>query len=233
MDPPKKRALEHLAATVGTTRGVLEVGFGDGQVLGQLLATGYRNVYGTEVSVRMVDSVGARTPELEGRLFHTDDPRVAADVEAVLCFEVLEHVQEPEGLARRFPGRVLYASVPNPDRWYHAITRSYEAWDYPPNHLHRFTRSDLVALLERAGYTTASIEAMPMTARDILMPFTRRVNVADYDEMRDSRTWYRAMANFMLLPLVWPIARLLGGVGFKGSSFYIRAVRGPGVQRSG
>jgi hypothetical protein len=173
----------------------------------------------------MIDRLGAEAPDLRGRLFHTDDPSVVDAAEAVLCFEVLEHVRDPHELAGRLPGRVPYATVPNPNRWYPALTKRYEAWDYPPNHLHRFSGSDLEALLRRARYSSVSIEVAPMRARDLLMPFSRKVNVADYDRMRESRTWYRTLAGSLLIPAARPVARLFGAMGYEGGSFYVKATR--------
>ena len=225
MDPPKKLALDDIRQTLRNHDAILDVGFGTGELMKRLLGAGFRNIYGTEASARMVEELAAESPHLEGRLFHTEDPGVVEAAEVVLCFEVLEHVKYPQRLTQAFPGRVLYASVPNPDRWYHALTGRYEVWDSPPNHLRRFSRDDLMTLLAAAGYASISIEVMPMRAIDLLMPFTRRVNVADYDEMRDSKTWYRTLAKNALLPAAWPVAKAFGMMGYQGGSLYIKATR--------
>jgi SAM-dependent methyltransferase len=217
VDLPKKLAVDDIKTTVPPDRRILEVGFGTGEVLKRLLRAGYSDIFGTELSRNMVERLAAERPYLRERLFQTDDPRAVDGAEVVLCFEVLEHVKDPQELARRIPGSVLYASVPNPNRWYHALTGRYEGWDYPPNHLHRFTRDDLQRLLVEAGYSSVSIETMPMRAVDVLMPFTRRVNVADYDQMRASRTWRRTAA--------WPLARVFRGMGYEGGSLYVKALR--------
>jgi len=120
MDSPKILALRDIQQRLKGHKQVLEVGFGDGSFVKHLSEVGY-SVVATEVSEKMVQKTREKVPQ--ATILMSEDPSdLPYDFDAVCCFEVFEHLAEPESFARRLPGSLLYASVPNPWRWYPKLT---------------------------------------------------------------------------------------------------------------
>lgn len=66
----------------------------------------------------------------------------------VTAFEVLEHLEQPRELVKKIyellsPGGYFIMSVPNRDRLGVKLGRRDE-WDYPPNHLTRWSKESLI-----------------------------------------------------------------------------------------
>lgn len=252
MDSPKALALEDINRDFENSAKLLEVGFGDGGFLRSLCRSGF-DVVGTEVSKWMVEETQKVLPEAEVLL--TDDPSaISQEFQAVCCFEVLEHMTDPLSLAKKLPGKLLYASVPNPWRWYPKLTGKYEYWDYPQNHLWRFCACDPVSvghhddgcklkradqlapgqqamslrwLLREAGYSQISVTTTPVQAHDILRIIPLRKNVGDYDGMRPKgrlRMFTKA-ARRMSTPFTYSAATILNLAGYHGVSYYVKASR--------
>ena len=252
MDRAKVLALRDMAIDLEPQASILEVGFGDGSFLKALTEKGYL-VTGTETSESMVKQVSREV--VEARVIAADDLVAAdSDFDAVCCFEVLEHVEEPIALASQFLAKSLYASVPNPRRWYPAITGRYEYWDFPPNHLWRFCTCPPLGpdhheedckqsetpiqlghprmmsirwVLDQAGYETASINSTSVDGDDLLRVVPIKEVSSDYDEMRPKSGARRmaTLAKTLLTPATVPIAGCLSLVGFRGVSYYIHAQR--------
>ena len=252
MDRAKALALGDIFNELDHDASILEVGFGDGSFLKSLVAAGY-SVTGTEISESMVKWAGA---EIENAtVVVADDPKITeSEFDAVCCFEVLEHVEEPIALAAQFRANKLYASVPNPGRWYPAITGKYEYWDYPPNHLWRFCCCEPLGpdyhdtscnnpnrpnkndqpksmsirwVLHQAGFEEVSIQGTAIDRDDILRVVPIKRVSSDYDNMRPKgeNRGLVSLAKTILSPATFSIARGLSIAGFRGVSYYIRAQR--------
>ncbi len=155
--PPRLRTSDRMILAAIQSRiapgaRVLDIGCGSGRLVQALRRRGYRAV-GAEVSERLVAALeNAGLPAL-----HTDGgeiPWVGDPPAAVTLAEVLEHLDEPvqllDRVRRQFPDALVFASVPSPDR--PAARRGcYESWDWPPNHLSRFTAAGIGSLFRRAG----------------------------------------------------------------------------------
>jgi SAM-dependent methyltransferase len=76
--------------------------------------------------------------------------------------EVLEHLEQPRELAKKVykllaPGGYFIMSVPNRDRISVKLRRRDE-WDYPPNHLTRWSKETLNSFLTRIGFTNVTVK---------------------------------------------------------------------------
>lgn len=252
MDSPKILALQDIRSRLEVNKRILEVGFGDGNFLRRICDMGY-SVVGTEVSEGMVEKVQQAVPQASVLL--SDDPSsLPYEFDAVCCFEVLEHLEDPEDFARKLPGCLLYASVPNPWRWYPRITGRYEYWDYPPNHLWRYCacsasgpdhhdqdckladRKQIATsqrsmslrwVLHQAGYTKITMVPTPVQAHDLLRIIPVRRVSRDYDNMRRRSTLGLLMSagRHMVMPATMPAAAVLNLLGQSGVSYYITASR--------
>jgi SAM-dependent methyltransferase len=148
---------------------LLELGCGTGQFLALANARGHR-VVGLDFSEDAVES--ARSHGVAAFCGGLDDlPRlVAADAQfdAVVLFHLIEHVENPAevlaGLARWLrPDARIFISCPGPRRFTRLIddqqAGASDFWDYPPQHVARWTLPALRALLERAvGRGTTAVE---------------------------------------------------------------------------
>jgi SAM-dependent methyltransferase len=141
---------------------VLELGCGTGEFLALANARGHRAV-GLDFSAEAVAAARSRgVAALCGGL--DDLPRLlAADAQfdAVALFQIIEHVENPAeilaGLTRWLrPDARIFISCPGPRRFTRLIDDQQvgvsDFWDYPPQHVARWTLPALQALLERAGW---------------------------------------------------------------------------------
>ena len=144
---------------------VLDVGCGEGGAAVPLRAAGAEWVAGIEIM-----------PEPAEAAARTYDQVVVGDAEAVLgqleapfdtilCYDVLEHLPDPDGLLPRLrevaaPGASLHVSVPNARFWalpWDVLVRGtfgYTEYGHRDStHLRWFTRRDLEATMHRWGGT--------------------------------------------------------------------------------
>jgi len=168
-----QRALEVLGAE--TPLRLLEIGCADGKLLERAAAAGHRAT-GIDFSRPAVEAARAR-----GLDAHVADVRRVAEVAgaepfgAVAMFQVIEHLEAPdvvfEAIGRiAAPGALLLVGCPadlrytrrvrHPDR----IGRS-DFWDYPPQHVLRWTPEALRIFLGRHGWRMESAEYEPFTVR--------------------------------------------------------------------
>ena len=98
------------------SRSVVELGCGSGQFASLLRDKGFRDYLGIDFSAVAVAQATGRCPELS---FEVDDVLSSRVLEtraydAVVCLEVLEHVEEDRSVLERIrPGALVFASVPN------------------------------------------------------------------------------------------------------------------------
>ena len=132
---------------------LLDVGCGTGEFVAAAKKAGY------EASGFDFDEEAVRTAreQLGLKEVHSGDLRRLAEFvgrfDVVTAFEVLEHSPVPkeflEAVAAAVkPGGYLALSVPNRERW----PRFRYDWDFPPNHLTRWSRASLTRLLEKNGF---------------------------------------------------------------------------------
>lgn len=172
LDPAKLVALQDIQERVDFSTSILEVGFGSGEVLRKLSKLGYEELAGAELSYRARRLLWKRLGP-KARVF--SEVPVELAVECVLCFEVLEHQDDPQEFLTSLPGRFLYLSVPNVERWWVRLTGRFEPWDYPPNHLHRFDTFSLLHVLSSAGYTRSRVLLPKISWSEILEPLVSLV----------------------------------------------------------
>ena len=152
---------------------VLELGCGTGQFLALASARGHRAV-GLDFSADAVGS--ARSRGVTAFCGGLDDlPRLVgtdSQFDAVALFHLIEHVEHPSkvlaDLARWLrPDARIFISCPGPRRFTRLIddqqAGTSDFWDYPPQHVARWTLPALRAVLERAGWRVITAVEEPFS----------------------------------------------------------------------
>lgn len=153
---PQRLALQWLRQNVPAGSHLLEIGFGSGWFLAAAEQEGYLAM-GIEVAKEPVETL-----DREGfTVFHGSVQSLPRDwpvPQAVILFEVIEHLPDPVGflhtLHERFPHAPLLLSTPSPRRWSLRLGHR-ENHDYPPYHLTRWNERSLSLALRRADYADA------------------------------------------------------------------------------
>ncbi len=149
---------------------VLDVGCGVGNVGASTRAAGATRVVGVEV----VESQAERARPLLDRVVAAPveqalDELAGERFDTILCLDVLEHLVDPSAVLRRLrevaaPGARLQVSVPNArhlslvwDLVVHGSFRYTEHGHRDSTHLRWFTRRDIAAAVEDAGWRVERI----------------------------------------------------------------------------
>ena len=180
---------------------ILELGCGTGNFLASAAERGHRpvGIDFSDTAVAQAQGRGLRAfcggfDELER---HVGD----AQFDAVAFFHVIEHLADPGALLRQLsrwmrPGARLFLSCPNPRRFTRLIHEQQaglsDFWDYPPQHVQRWTLPALTAFLPRHGWHVETAIEEPFSwiaagsqigiaraiyRRQLAQPLGRRVSI--------------------------------------------------------
>jgi 2-polyprenyl-3-methyl-5-hydroxy-6-metoxy-1,4-benzoquinol methylase len=147
---------------------VLDVGCGEGGANDHLRAAGAREIVGVEMLPEAAARAAERYDHVEIGDAQETLQRVQGPFDTILCYDVLEHLVDPEAVLARLrafatPNTRLHVSVPNA-RHYSLVgdlvfrgTFGYTEWGHrDATHLRWFTRSDMRSVLRDAGWQVAS-----------------------------------------------------------------------------
>ncbi len=168
--------VEELPRPIGKA---LDVGCGEGGVGRSLRAAGATEVHGVEI----LESAAERAREsLDSVVASSVEDALASGVlpapfDTICCYDVLEHLVDPHavlvalrGLAA--PDGRLHISIPNARHFSLLVdlvvrgTFGYREWGHRDStHLRWYTRRDLVALVESAGWRVAWARAPVFSGR--------------------------------------------------------------------
>jgi 2-polyprenyl-3-methyl-5-hydroxy-6-metoxy-1,4-benzoquinol methylase len=158
----------------------LDIGCGEGAVGRELLAQGATSVHGVEIfpeaaAVAQEAYAGVAVAPVEVALTEDELPR---EFDTILCYDVLEHLADPAlilGLLREraAPGAHLHVSVPNARHFGLmkdlVVRGTFGYTDYghrDRTHLRWFTRRDIEAVVQDAGWTIEKSSNNPFRGRD-------------------------------------------------------------------
>lgn len=140
---------------------MLDIGCGTGEFLAELQKRGC-NVWGVDFD-RIAIDVATRRFSLENVLAMPLEDFFAKvslpQFDIITCFEVIEHIDNPLRFlsyirdALNPHGRV-FLSTPSRERM---LARA-NIWDYPPNHLTRWSEEAMSRVAQRAGFQIKSVE---------------------------------------------------------------------------
>jgi len=162
---PRMDLIDELPRPLGR---VLDVGCGEGGAGDLLRAAGAESIGGIEILPEPAAKARERYDQVEVGDAATVLDRFEGPFDTILCYDVLEHLVDPGALVRGLRGLStrhgrLHVSVPNA-RHVSLLrdlvvrgTFGYAEWGHrDATHLRWFTRRDIVALLEEAGWSVRS-----------------------------------------------------------------------------
>jgi 2-polyprenyl-3-methyl-5-hydroxy-6-metoxy-1,4-benzoquinol methylase len=182
---------------------VLEIGCGTGHFLTAAAARGHRAV-GIDFTGPAVAAAQARGARAFCGGFDELGRHVGADArfDVVVCFHVIEHLADPDALLTALaawtrPNARLFISCPGPRRFTRLIREQQagasDFWDYPPQHVLRWTLPALRAVAARHGWSVATAMEEPFSwvaaasqigiaqstyRQHLHRPLRRRLNIA-------------------------------------------------------
>lgn len=139
--------------TEGTS--LLEVGVGEGHLIAVALEMGY-NVTAVELLEKEAQETAdlLRLPVICGDFLHIEEDQ---KVDIITMGDVIEHLQSPaEGLRKAHAllkdDGILWLSTPNYESSFTRMLQAFDPMWCEPYHLTYFSRSGLLALLEKVGF---------------------------------------------------------------------------------
>ena len=160
---PQLAVLRDLKKRIPSGALVLDIGCGTGLFLMALRLRGYDPAGSdcSDTALRPAREAGFRVwaDDLKGLASKQIAPQ------AVVLFEVIEHVPDPVGFLKQireiFPAAYVYVSTPSPQRRQLIEHKPRESWDFPPHHVTRWTPSTLRLVFQKAGFTQAAVHLFP------------------------------------------------------------------------
>ena len=153
---------------------VLDVGCGEGAVGRLLRSEGAERLTGIEIDPAAAQVAREVYDEVAEGAVEDVLPTLGGPFDAILCYDVLEHLVDPSAVLARLrtlaaPGGHLHVSVPNA-RHFSLVkdlvvrgTFGYTDWGHRDNtHLRWFTRRDIVAAVEAAGWNVVATSHPPL-----------------------------------------------------------------------
>lgn len=143
-------------------------------------------------------------------------PVAPASLDLVVAFDILEHIPDDDAAvaeAHRVlrPGGTFLVAVP-------ADPRLWSAHDVAVDHVRRYTRSQLLAVLERGGFTIESARSWNVLLRPVVALRRRSSSGSDLEDLHP-------VVNFGLRAII-TAERYLPVDGWPGVSLLVRARRG-------
>ncbi len=137
-------------AAAGERHRFLEIGCGTGYVLSGLAVENRYDLTGAEVSVKGLVYAKTRLPGVAFMQLDARDIPFASEFDAIGAFDVIEHIEEDTEVMRNVhralaPGGVFLVTVPQ-HHWLWSRADDYLG------HKRRYSRSELIAKLERHGF---------------------------------------------------------------------------------
>lgn len=167
----------------------LEVGCGTGYVLqGIAAAFPQARLVASEAETEGLRFAARRVPRAEFLQMDARRMPFRQEFDAVGAFDVVEHIAEDETVLAQMhralrPGGHLLLTVPqHPFLW--------SEYDVRAHHVRRYTRTELRAKLERAGYAVVKMTSFVSLLLPLMMlsRLNRRSAGADYDPLAELRT---------------------------------------------
>lgn len=228
---------------------ILDIGCSSGSFLSTLKADGW-NLFGIEMEPATAAKASATTGATVFVGDVLDAPFLDEQFDVITCFDVLEHLYEPQKLlmkARAWlkPGGIFYVVLPNIQSWEARLLGGYWYGLELPRHLFHFSPTSLRYIASRLGLSEIRLNTRNSYLErsvgylyfELLKRFTASSPVPPCRPRTVSFTW-RMIRRLLRLTIVRPFAGLasVAGAGasieamFLKDSRYSASSRGPVIQ---
>lgn len=187
---------------------IIEIGCGAGSLLFDLAAQGF-TALGVDQSPSALALARTLAAESDGiEIAASTDNAEAESFDFLTAFEVLEHIEDDHAALAdwsrylRSDGTLVFSVPAHPHRW--------NAADEWAGHFRRYTRSDLHALAEGAGYEITEIQSYGFPIANAMEKlgarlYARQSAGADRADMDKLRRTEESGSDRKLLTKLWPI----------------------------
>ena len=143
---------------------ILEVGFGNGQLLLTLKELGYKNLFGTDFTDRVFPILRDKGIELQISNIEQAIP-FDKSFDVIIMNNVIEHFADPVSVLKNCKKRLtdfgkVILITPNSQALELSIFRGFWAGFHAPRHTFVFSKKSIKMLTDRLGYSKIEIESM-------------------------------------------------------------------------
>lgn len=187
---------------------ILDIGCGNGQMLGFVQQQGDFDIYGIEMPGKAARRA-AQIPHIqlkEGTLQANDFAPNTFD--AISLFHVFEHLTQPKQTLQIIqdilkPNGRLVVSIPNIDSWQAKIFKGKWLHLDPPRHLFFFSPKDLTLQLQKFGFELEqekhfSIEYNPFGAQQSILNVLLKDREVLYEHLKGNKVYTKAYPKWHL-----------------------------------
>ena len=217
---------------------ILDIGCSSGGFLGTLKGGSWK-LHGIEIAPAMADRARINTG---ADVFVGDAlaaPFDAARFDVITCFDVLEHVYDPQALLQKAlewlkPGGIFYTMLPNIDSWESRLFGSYWYGLELPRHLFHFSPQSLRYLMEAVGFEEGSIATqsgsyLENSSRYVCAKMAGSIGITPRPLAKAGRSSlpWKAVRKLLRASLVVPFAALasISGAGGCMEAVFIKPAR--------
>ncbi len=187
--------LHRIARTLPDQVGAVDVGTGDGAFLHELLAAGFRDVFGIEPSTAPINAAEEFVRPLIRHDIFRPNSFPPGSLALVTCFQTIEHLADPLSFCRDAwtalkPGGALFLIGHN-RRAASARILGRKSPIFDIEHLQLFSPTSIRCLLEAAGFTRVEVHPVynryPIHYWARLLPFPPRPKAWLIPRLKESR----------------------------------------------
>lgn len=213
-----------------TGKKIFDIGCGGGDFLSIVKKNG-ADVYGADFNEKVINFAKA-TKNLENlstiASFNELNRYEPQKFNFVTAFEIIEHLDSPRAFLLQVKellevDGILVLSTPNRKRYF----VNKDSFDYPPNHILRFSKESITYLIESAGFRIIRLRKV----NDYDLFFSTLYNLLKINQNNFSETFKKdekkietKLIKMILKKILYSISRFISMMG-SGNSFYIEAVK--------
>ena len=193
---------------------ILEIGFGNGQLLLTLKRKGYPNVYGCDFTGRFFPALQKEGIKLKISDLEKDFP-FNESFDVIIMINVIEHFLDPADVLRRCKnhltekGRVILIT-PNANALELPFFKRYWAGFHAPRHLFLFNEQNIKMLAEKIGFGKVKMEPFTDSGQiSISVQNFFQGHSSTKVKLKNGMAWYLLPLSLILAPLAF-LQNLMG-----------------------
>ncbi len=178
---------------------ILEIGYGNGELLVALKDLGYDNLYGCDFSSAASEKLSNKGIQVQVANVEKEIP-FNKEFDIILLNNVIEHFLDPAAVMKNCysklkPGGLLLLFTPNSKAIELSIFGKYWAGLHVPRHIHLFNQQNLQLMSKKSGFSSIKFHAD-------LDPAQWAISIQNY--LQDTKLFHTKLENgmsFYMVPL--------------------------------